>query len=88
MIYSPTNTQATPQADGPIPWRKIIHVGGFNFENRPAADVSRADFGRFCMFGGMRQRPAPRFSALYLVYGMHLAPQTAPEDANLSDLLI
>ena len=88
MIYSPANTQATPQADGPIPWRKCIHVGGFNFENWPAADVSRADFGRFCMFGGMRHRPAPRFSALYLVDGAHLAPQTAPEDANISDLLI
>ena len=88
MIYSPANTQATPQADGPIPWRKSIHVGGFNFEIRPAADVSRADFDRFCMFGGMRHRPAPRFSVFYLVDGMNLATQTAPEDANLSDLLI
>ena len=88
MIYSLANTQATPQADAPIPWRKSIHVGGFNFENRPAADVSRADFDRFCMLGGMRHRPAPRFSALYLVDGAHPATQTAPEDANLSDLLI
>ena len=87
MIYSTPNTQVTPQADGSIPWHKCIHVGGFDFENWPAADVSRADFCRFCMFGGMKHRPAPRFSALHHVDGARPAAQTAPEDANLPDLL-
>jgi hypothetical protein len=82
-MFSPANTQATPQADALIPWHKISMWEGLIWK----IDQSRTFFVPILAnFAPPRARDAaPRrsFLVFYCVDGADPAMETTPEDTNL-----